>query len=152
MPVFKGLLPPHHEEVVQTLLFRLAEWQALAKLRMHTNNTLALLHQALRWLGAQVRKFQWVTCSAFQTHELPEEMARRVRREVTNFQSGHRKRPAKSRSLPRFFNINTYKFHVLGDYGKMIQMFGTTDLYTTQVVGVHHNLRFTDVLTIPKFK
>ena len=54
MPIFEGLLPPHHEEVVQTLLFHLAEWQALAKLRMHTNNMLALLHQALRQLGAQV--------------------------------------------------------------------------------------------------
>lgn len=58
MPVFEGLLPPIHEEVVQTLLFHLAEWQTLAKLRMHTNNTLALLHQALRRLGAQVRRFQ----------------------------------------------------------------------------------------------
>ena len=54
MPVFEGLLPPIHEDIVQTLLFRLAEWHALAKLRLHTKDTLALLHQALRRLGAQV--------------------------------------------------------------------------------------------------
>ena len=136
MPVFEGLFPPIHEEEVQTLLFRLAEWQALAKQRMHTSNTLALLCQALRRLGAQVRKFQRVTCAAFQTQELPEETDRRLRREITNFQSGHQKRPARSRPLPKMLNINTYKFHALGDYEKTIQMFGTTDLYTTQVVGV----------------
>ena len=148
MPVFKGLLPPIHEEVVQTLLFHLAKWQALAKLRMHTDDTLALLHQALRRLGAQVQKFQWVTCPAFQTQELPEETARRLRREVVDFQSGCLKRPVRSGLLPRVFNINTYKFHALGDYGKTIQMFGTTDSYTTQAVCVHHNLRFTDLLII----
>ena len=74
MLVFEGLFPPIHEEEVQMLLFRLAEWQALAKQRMHTSNTLALLCQALCRLGAQlVRKFQRVTCTAFQTQELPEE-------------------------------------------------------------------------------
>jgi hypothetical protein len=47
MPVFNGLLPPKHNELVQTLLFRLAEWQTLTKFRLHTEDTLALLHQAL---------------------------------------------------------------------------------------------------------
>lgn len=84
MPVFEGLLPPIHEEVVQTLLFHLAEWQALAKLRIHTDDTLALLDQAFRQLGMQVRKFQRVTCVAFQTQELSEETARRLRRELAN--------------------------------------------------------------------
>lgn len=65
-------------------VFHLAEWQALAKLRIHTDDTLALLDQAFRQLGMQVRKFQRVTCVAFQTQELSEETARRLRRELAN--------------------------------------------------------------------
>lgn len=32
------------------------------------------------------------------------------------------------------FNLQTYKFHSLGDYVKMIQMFDMTDSFTTQVI------------------
>ncbi|KAG2051491.1 hypothetical protein BDR06DRAFT_889823, partial [Suillus hirtellus] len=40
MPVFEGLLPPPHNTIVQTLLFRFAEWHAYAKLQLHTELTL----------------------------------------------------------------------------------------------------------------
>ena len=138
MPVFEGLLPPIHEDIVQTLLFRLAEWHALAKLRLHTEDTLALLHQALRRLGAQVRRFQRVTCPAFETKEIPQESAQRHRREAVDYQSGRRRKPARTGLLPKSLNLNTYKFHALGDYEKTIKMFGTTDSYTTQVVSGRH--------------
>ena len=134
MPVFEGLLPPKHEDIVQTLIFRLAKWHTLVKLRLHTDNTLALLDQALCRLSAQVRRFQRVTYAAFGTKELPQESAQRQRRELAELQSGHRKRPARSSPLPKSFNINTYKFHVLGDYSQMIMTFGTTNSYSTQVV------------------
>lgn len=75
MPVFKGLLPPKHDELVQTLLFYLTKWQSLAKLRLHTEDTLGLLGQALQWLGAQTHKFQRVICQAFEMKELPQESA-----------------------------------------------------------------------------
>ena len=55
-------------------------------------------------------------------------------RELAELQSGRRKRPARSSPLPKSFNINTYKFHTLGDYSQMIKTFGTTDSYSTQVV------------------
>ncbi|KAF8440991.1 hypothetical protein L210DRAFT_3399787, partial [Boletus edulis BED1] len=138
MPVFEGLLPPMHNDIVQTLLFRLAEWHALAKLRLHTDDTLALLHQALRQLGAQVRRFQRLTCPAFETKEIPQESSQRQRREAANFQAGRRKKPARTGSLLKTFNIHTYNFHALGNYEKTIRMFGTTDSYTTQVVSVCH--------------
>ena len=134
MPMFEGLLPPKHDDIVQTLLFHLAEWHALAKLRLHTDNTLALLDQALRRLAAQVRQFQKVTCPSFETKELPQESAQRQRREVAEIQIGHCQKPSKSSSLPKAFNLNTYKFHALGNYTQMIKMFGTTYSYTTQVV------------------
>ena len=136
MPVFEGLLPPKHEDITQTLIFRLAEWHALGKLRLQTEDTLALLDQALWRLGAQVRRFQRVTCAAFDTKELPQESARRQRRELAEMQSGHRKTPAKSSPLPISFNINTYKFHALGDYTRAIKTFGMTDSYSTQIVSV----------------
>ena len=119
---------------MQTLVFRLAEWHALAKLRVHTDDTLALLDQALRRLGTQVRLFQKVTCLAFKTKELPQESMQRQRRELAEIQSGRRQKPARSAALPKSFNINTYKFHALGDYCQMIRKFGTTDSYSTQIV------------------
>jgi len=36
-------------------------------------------------------------------------------------------------------NLQTYKYHALGDYPNMIRRFGTTDNYTTQTVGLIHN-------------
>ena len=137
IPVFEQLFPPDHDDIVQTLVFRLVEWQALAKLRLHTEDSLALLDLALHQLGAQMRKFQRITCTAFQAKELPKETARRVRKELADLQSGHRKMAVRSESLPKVFNINTYKFHALCDYGKTIRLFGTTDSYSTQVVSAH---------------
>lgn len=36
------------------------------------------------------------------------------------------------------FNLNTYKFHALGDYAATIRQFGTTDSYTTEMVCPSH--------------
>jgi len=33
-------------------------------------------------------------------------------------------------------NLNTYKFHALGDYVETIKMYGTTDSYSTEPVSV----------------
>ena len=134
MPVFKGLVHSEHEDIIQTLIFHLAEWHALAKLRLQTEDTLALLDQALQRLSAQVRRFQDKTCTAFEIKELPQESARRQRRELAEMQSSRRKTPARSSPLRKSFNINTYKFHALGDYTQVIKTFGMTDSYSTQIV------------------
>ena len=46
--------------------------------------------------------------------------------------------PQKSSSgrQPKQFNLNTYKYHALGDYCNTIRQFGTTDSYSTQPVGL----------------
>ena len=75
MPVFEGLFPSEHNQVIQTLLFQLAQWHALAKLRLHTDHSLKLLDEASRLLGGQLRKFQDFTCTAFKTMELASETA-----------------------------------------------------------------------------
>jgi hypothetical protein len=53
---------------------------------------------------------------------------------VAEIRTGRRSKPSKSSPLPKTLNLDTYKFHALGDYAQMIKRFGTTDSYTTQVV------------------
>ena len=133
IPAFEGLFPAKHDALVKTLLFRLSEWHALAKLRMHSDDSLARLDQALKKLAAEIRRFQRKTCDEFKTYELPSEVAARYRRQQA--QAGP-SGPAKPTSTARLisFNVHTYKFHALGDYSRSIRMFGTTDSYTTQTV------------------
>jgi len=81
IPAFEGLFPLEHDIIIRTLLFRLSEWHALAKLRLHSDDSLARLDHALKKLGAQVRRFQRKTCKAFKTYELPNEATARHRRQ-----------------------------------------------------------------------
>lgn len=176
IPAFEGLLPEPHNQIVMTLLYRLAEWHALAKLRMHTETTLTHLEKATSLLGDQMRRFQRETCPAYKTTELPNENAARVKRaarkahaaaETAARKEGSNGEPSAPvaanadpilppsepasapvsttldpRSAPREtmgktgkkLNLNTYKFHALGDYVRTIRMLGTTDSYSTQPV------------------
>jgi hypothetical protein len=51
MPCFEGLFPPTAENVILDLLFMLATWHALAKLRMHTTSTLSFFDAVTKSLG-----------------------------------------------------------------------------------------------------
>jgi len=141
MPAFEGLFPSKHDQVIQTLLFRLAQWHALAKLRLHTDYSLKLLDEASRLLGDQLRTFQDFTCTAFKTMELASETAARWREKARSLDTtlpGSSKTSATSAARPKSFNLVTYKFHALGDYVHSIHLFGTTDYYTTQLVSDFH--------------
>ncbi|KAG1883849.1 hypothetical protein F4604DRAFT_1981657 [Suillus subluteus] len=96
IPAFEGLFPKEHDDVIRLLLFRLAEWHTLAKLRLHTDDSLNKLDQALNALGSQLRRFQKFTCSAFRTMELPREVAARQRRQDANLQSTNQDASASS--------------------------------------------------------
>ncbi|KIK72621.1 hypothetical protein PAXRUDRAFT_798128, partial [Paxillus rubicundulus Ve08.2h10] len=137
IPAFEGLFPAEHDDIIRVLLFRLAEWHALAKLRLHTDGSLQLLDHALKALAAQLRKFERITCNAFQTRELPSETAARRRRQEMNVTSSRIQDPG---ARPKTFNLLTYKFHALGDYVNTIKMFGTTDSYTMQIGESAHRL------------
>jgi hypothetical protein len=63
-----------------TLLYRLAEWHALAKLRMHTDTTLGFLDSVTTILGQELRRFRRTVCSAYATRDLPKEHAARQRK------------------------------------------------------------------------
>lgn len=76
------------------MLYLLAHWQGLAKLRLHTESTLSILDNVTRSLGISLRAFKKGTCSAYKTRELPSEAASRSRREAK------RRRPAKPKIVP----------------------------------------------------
>ncbi|KAH6866008.1 hypothetical protein BKA70DRAFT_1455022 [Coprinopsis sp. MPI-PUGE-AT-0042] len=82
IPVFDGLLPEPHNAVVHRLLFLLGEWHALAKLRMHTEHTVALLETTTSELAGHIRTFMDTTCQVFETVETTKEYATRLKRSV----------------------------------------------------------------------
>jgi hypothetical protein len=147
--VFEGLLPEPHNDVLMILLFRLAEWHGLAKLRMHTEPTLSRMDKVTTLLGNELRHFLATTCAAFETTELAKEAAARgrkqKRRQAKNIANSSQpilvdpvepevlasKAPQKKR---RVLNLSIYKVHALGDYARTIRIFGPTDSYSTQIV------------------
>ena len=102
------------------LLYKAAEWHALAKLRLHTDPTLSLLEAVTKEFGHLMRKFRDKTSNVFNTVELPR---------GADARNG---RPSSSKK--KKLNINTYKFHALADYVSTIRLFGTTDSYSTLIV------------------
>jgi hypothetical protein len=138
MPAFEGLFPEPHESIIQHLLFTMASWHALAKLRMHTDSTLDRLDTLTTELGRAIRKFASVTCSAFVTHKLPHETAARARRHAKKASNGP---PATTTADPapvvpktKPFNLSTPKLHALSDYVTTIHRYGTIDSYSSQTV------------------
>ena len=52
---------------------------------------------------------------------------RRAQSRGSNVSAGTRRHRKK-------FNVNTYKFHLYGDYANTIQIYGTTDSFSTELV------------------
>lgn len=80
--VFDGLLPEPHNKSVCTLLFGMAHWHSLAKLRMHHDLTLDVMDTVAISLGNSLRHFSQVTCAAFETRELGREYSARMRQKA----------------------------------------------------------------------
>jgi hypothetical protein len=118
------------------LLFELATWHALAKLRLHTDTTLAYLETSTTRLGKCLRTFSSKTCAAFDTKELPAEETARRRRMAAKAPVAAPGGQGSGRQTKKF-NMSTYKFHSIGDYVEAIRKAGTTDNYSTQTVRSH---------------
>ncbi|EJD40006.1 hypothetical protein AURDEDRAFT_70627, partial [Auricularia subglabra TFB-10046 SS5] len=142
-PCFEGLFGEWDNEI-QVLLFTLALWHSLAKLRIHTDSTLSRLRHVTCDFGEAIRKFQTGCCEAFDTLETPSEQAKRVRAAQaaaarSSGKSGevHTNKGPKEplgKRQPRKFTVDTYKFHSMGDYAPTIVSLGSTYNYTTAVV------------------
>lgn len=121
------------------LLFQLATWHGLAKLRVHTDESLQIMDDITATLGDELRSFQSNTCSAFSTRELKREAEGRYRRKARTktLKDQHPKEDVPSPAGARHektLNLQTYKVHALGDYTEAIRRYGTTDSYSTQPV------------------
>lgn len=144
IPAVDGLLDEPHNSMVLTLLYHLAEWHALAKLRMHTEHTLNYLEKSTKTLGNKLRKFHDTSVKSFKCQELPKETAaRQCRKEQAQAKKATTMPPPSTVSHPtpkrdppkkKTLNLFTYKFHALGDYVDTICLYGTTDSYSTQIV------------------
>lgn len=128
IPVFEGLLDHPHDGILQTLLFELATWHALAKLRLHTESTVKALEHSTTRLGKAIREFESRTCSTFPTKDLPSDDAARSR------QRRNTSTAETSTQKIRKLNLSTYKLHALGHYVDAIRQFGPADGYSTQTV------------------
>jgi hypothetical protein len=134
--VFDGLLPEPHNHQVMELLFLCAYWHGLAKLRMHTDITLDILDQVTSELGEAFRRFKDNICSAYLTRELKREAASRRRRQAKKAaRKGNAANPTSEDSCSsKVLNLQTFKYHSLGDYVETIRQYGTTDSYSTEPV------------------
>jgi hypothetical protein len=118
------------------LLYQRAEWHALAKLRMHTDATLDHLESLTKDFGRLMRQFRDLTCSQFQTAELPREVAAQnwQRQRVQATGKTFNQSTVNTGRKRKLLNLLTPKFHSFGDYVQTIRMFGSTDSFSTQVV------------------
>lgn len=144
IPVLEGLLPEPHNTMALRLVFISAHWHGLAKLRMHTDLTLGIMDRLTTELGKALRDFEQHICSAYITRELPRETAARQRRQkAKKGASNTGTEPSDDvpdlekdglKRLNKTLNLQTYKFHSLGDYVDTIRCYGTTDSYSSQTV------------------
>ena len=133
--MIEGLLPTQKDkDDILDLIFLLTTWHAYAKLRLHTNNTLASFDALTKPLGAALRNFGGKFSDRFETKELPKEADAWKRREASKKSQGKASSKRKGSGTKVKFNLSTYKLHALGDYVNTIRRRGTTDSYSTQMV------------------
>ncbi|KIJ33763.1 hypothetical protein M422DRAFT_182849, partial [Sphaerobolus stellatus SS14] len=137
LPAFEGLLEEPFNTLLQDVLFIFCYWHGVAKLRMHTDSTINLLSQLTKQFGSLIRRFEKDTRQHYVTQELPRERAARARREaaVASKNTGKEVVPADPAKIPskrKTLNLNTYKFHAMGDYPNVIRRVGSIESYSTQ--------------------
>ena len=126
LPCFEGMFPHKYDGLFQDITFTMATWHGFAKLRMHTDHSVAVFDGFTTVLGQVVRDFS-DACDDLEVYETVREAARRVRRQAAQGGStSERKR--------RAFNMYTYKWHVLTHYPQSIPLIGTLDIASTQKV------------------
>ena len=87
-----------------------------------------------------MRKFEKYVCSKYETKDLPSELVARTRRQQRKAiqkptsSAPTRKDPLTKGPQQRKFNLETYKYHALGDYTISIRLHGPLDGYSSQLV------------------
>ena len=111
---------------------------------MHTDFTLDIFDNITAQIGSEFRAFTYKTCPEFDTQELKRECEARKRRQLKKTSKSTAKENStaeiqanKDGQQPKKFNLQTYKYHSLGDYAQTIRRFGTTDSYSTEPVSLN---------------
>lgn len=141
IPVFDGLLPDERDnQALLKLLYRTAEFHGFAKLRMHTDETVLHLESVTVKFGREIRHFRDNLCLKFDTVELPGEADRRGRQQLRQSGGANPSQQQTQSSTPlrghrkKELNLNTIKFHSLGDYVQFIRLYSAMDSFSTQTV------------------
>ncbi|KAJ3752588.1 hypothetical protein EV360DRAFT_54943 [Lentinula raphanica] len=145
IPVFDGLLKDSADnELLLNLLYRTAEWHALAKLRLHTDRTLDYLEMRTQEFGKLMREFRDIS-KKFKTKETDREKGARYCHTAEQAKKLNASVSASAvgsgSARPKTLNLNTYKWHGMADDVPFIRHFGPTDSYSTQLVSIviiHH--------------
>ncbi|KAJ3713280.1 hypothetical protein C8R42DRAFT_558143, partial [Lentinula raphanica] len=133
IPVFENLIEDDNiNDPLMKLLYRTAEWHALAKLRLHTDQTVDYMEKRTRELGKLMRSFRDLT-DEIDTYETDREAQARYRRNTEKALSGTAT-PALGSRRKKKLNLSTYKWHALMDHVPFIRWVGPTDIYSTQLV------------------
>ncbi|KAG8702016.1 hypothetical protein FRC09_004999 [Ceratobasidium sp. 395] len=146
-PAIEGLLPASIESQVLTLLYVLAQWHGLAKLRRHTSLVVKALKHTTTRLGHELREFEHST-SELTIYETPKEHSTRQQRARkkarprvalhANDESAELASAENTERRQKFFNLETIKVHSLGDYPETIENRGTSDSFSTQTGELLH--------------
>ncbi|EJD40079.1 hypothetical protein AURDEDRAFT_70584, partial [Auricularia subglabra TFB-10046 SS5] len=131
IPAIDGILPSPLDKLFQDLLFVAADFHASIKMRLHTDSSLAIHDSSTTDFGALIRKFASDTDS-IETKELPREVRARQRRAAGK--TTGRAPVGSGTPQTRTFNLETFKIHTIGDYGRDIRRVGTTDSYDSRLV------------------
>ncbi|KAF6742517.1 hypothetical protein DFP72DRAFT_830415 [Ephemerocybe angulata] len=137
IPVFLDLFASTRDNTfVRRLLFEMATWHALSKLRLHTKSTVSDLRSSTKRLGSLLRQFVKDICPRYATRELRKEAEKRTRRAQAK-NKGSPKEVDRGAN-PKSMNLVTAKLHALGHYADSIMAYGTTDNTTTQTGELQH--------------
>lgn len=137
-------MPSPDNERILALLYVMAYWHSLAKMRMHTESSVKLLDAVYTVMGSHLRHFEQVICPRYVTKETQKEYAKRVRA-ASRKKSASTAAPATASTTapaptsggqkPRTFNLSTIKAHLLGYAPRYIRMYGPLDMLSTMKAG-----------------
>lgn len=130
VPALAGL-----QETILDALYIMATFHSLSKLHLHTSTTLELLEDVTKALGDTLRTLRDKSAKALTVTELSRDVQARVRNQNRRLQ-----KQASTTSAPPTqkkviaLNLSTIKNHLLEHYRGCIELFGTTDGYSTSIV------------------
>ena len=128
---FEQMFRPEYDSIIQDMLWELAQFHGFGRGRIHWTTSLLMFDNSVITMGTAIRRFQMGVCPFIDTRELPRETDSRQHRKKASANDGQ---PVTITPKTRRLNLNTYKYHRLGDYPQAVREFGPLDVYSTQTV------------------